>query len=37
MVTLNRKKIYKGETPLRELQQAFTDELKDIMKDAAVK
>ncbi len=30
-------KIYKGETPAEELQQAFTDEMTGIMKDAALK
>ena len=30
-------KIFKGETPLEELQQAFTDELTGIMKDAAIR
>ncbi|MHC4322704.1 MAG: hypothetical protein ACYSUX_00360 [Planctomycetota bacterium] len=30
-------KIYKGETPLEELQQAFKDELEGMLKDAAVR
>lgn len=28
-------KIYKGETPMEELKQAFTDEIKGILEDAA--
>ena len=35
MVAIN--KIYKGETPLGELQQAFKAEIKGILKDAALK
>ena len=30
-------KIFKGETPYEELQQAFRDEMKDILKDAALR
>lgn len=32
-----RVKIYKGQTPVEELQQVFQDELKGIMEDAAIK
>ena len=35
MVAIN--KIYKGKTPLGELQQAFKAEVKGILKDAALK
>lgn len=30
-------KIYKGETPIEELQQAFRDEMADILKNAALR
>ncbi len=32
-----RTKIYKGESPLSELQQTFKTEIKGMLKDAAVK
>lgn len=32
-----KTKIYKGETPLGELQSAFKDEIKGILENAAVK
>lgn len=39
MVALVKKKIkiFKGQTPYEELQQAFRDEIADIMKDAALR
>ncbi len=38
MVAQNKKvKIYRGETPVEELQRAFKEELTDILKDAALK
>ncbi len=32
-----RVKIYKGESPVEEIQQAFKEEMKDIMKNAALR
>ena len=34
---VSRTKIYKGESPAEEIQQAFNEEMKDIMKDAALR
>lgn len=36
-IVKKRIKIFKGQTPYQELQQAFKDEMAEIMKDAALK
>ena len=35
--TKKRTKIYKGESPVEEIQQAFREEMSDIMTDAATR
>ncbi len=37
MVAPRKVKIYRGQTQVEELQEAFRDEMRDIMKDAALK
>ena len=34
---VRRTKIYRGETPVEELQREFKEEIQEILKDAAVK
>lgn len=34
---VSRTKIYKGESPIEEIQQAFKDEMKDILENAALR
>ncbi len=37
MVAPRKVKIYRGQTQVEELQEAFRDEMRDMMKDAALK